>query len=471
MGKALGVRHAALALVIGLAAIRPAPAQERPDAPDTLVQETVSGVGVSYWGFIPPAEDSSLAVLSNRRMPVWESILVYPYRVIAFPFRLLADGVGATVEFAAENPTLRRLFAFKPRAFVVTPDFGISTQSGTSVGVLFRHSALLAPGNELRLRLSTSTQGDQRLTLGLRFPVSAHGLLTIGGGLRDRANTRFFGVGPDAVATDESLFRTRSAWAGAAYRQTPLPNVSLEGTVLLSRISTDEPGGDFRPSIVDQFAGRLPSGFGTGTTGISAGVTLTHEDAPTTGRPAHGGIRRVRASHFWGTSDDETRFWSFRAEAQQFFRLWFPANVLALRAVVAWLEPVGDRDIPFQRLTTNDDPDLLRGYQDFRWRDRGLVAFSAEYRWPIWAFSSPDSHGLDFYLLGDIGQVFDEFDSMTDDLTVSYGAGIRVLISNDFVVRFEYARSDERGMWRLQAKQVFQFTRGLFHGRDPAPER
>jgi hypothetical protein len=140
--------------------------------------------------------------------------------------------------------------------------------------------------------------------------------------------------------------------------------------------------------------------------------------------------------------------------------------------VLSWLEPVSDAPIPFQRLLHNNDPDLLRGFPDRRWRDRGLVLLTAEYRWPLWVYNRAEGTGIDAYVLMDIGQVFPELSAIsTADFTTSVGGGIRLLSTGGFVLRLEYAHGAEGGLWRLQSSQVFQFTRGLFHGRDAVPVR
>ena len=149
-------------------------------------------------------------------------------------------------------------------------------------------------------------------------------------------------------------------------------------------------------------------------------------------------------------------------------------RTLAFRAQISWLENKGDDGIPFQRMMVNDEPDLLRGYRDYRWRALGMTSFSTEYRWPVWARGSPDEFGLDSYLFTDIGQVFDDLDQIgSDNLTVSYGWGLRfVLPGGHFAGRLEIARSDEETVIRLRGDQIFQFAKGgLFHGRNPIPSR
>ena len=130
--------------------------------------------------------------------------------------------------------------------------------------------------------------------------------------------------------------------------------------------------------------------------------------------------------------------------------------------------------MPAPRLHTNDDPDLLRGYDDFRWRDRGLALVNAEYRWPMWRHEQPDGAGIDAYLLSDVGQVFGHAREISlDHLTVSWGGGLRLGSRRaGSLFRVEYARSEEDHVFRFRADQVFQFVKtGYIHGREPIPAR
>ena len=108
-----------------------------------------------------------------------------------------------------------------------------------------------------------------------------------------------------------------------------------------------------------------------------------------------------------------------------------------------------------------------------RWIVGGMAVLSAEYRWPLWVLTHPDATGMDIYLHTDVGQVFGDINQVNrDNLTFSYGVGVRLLGAEGFVLRIEYAHSNEANVWRLRGDQIFQFTRGgFFHGRDPIPAR
>ncbi len=451
-------------------------AQARPStlhaqAPTSRDSARMSGAGVSYWGRIPEQADSVTAELRNRPMPLWEGILYWPYRVITYPIKLAGDGIGETIEYLDESRLLAFLFR-PPGVFIVEPEISAGGLSGFGGGLAFRYTAFLGEGNELKVRVYAAVNGDQKLTLGLRFPLASAGELQLGAGFRDRANARYFGTGPETRPIDLSYYRQKMSWAGATYRHNLMDGLYAVGGVIFSGVSAGEPGGDFEPSITERYADDLPFGFGFRSEGFTVGLGLAHEDAPQDGRPTRGGVRRAIVTYFHGNSQDDTRYWQYRGELQQFVPLWFRYHTLALRGYLTWIDPVGNRETPFQRLMINDDPDLLRGFNDFRWRDRGLAVLSAEYRWPLWAYQYPHGSGMDLYFLADVGQVFGEFDQITaDNLTFSYGIGLRLLSSRGFILRVEFARSSEGSQWRLRSDQIFQFHSGLFSGRDPVPAR
>ena len=467
--RASGLTLAALALV--------APAQpfalhaQEPPAPADSVRALTAGSGDSYWGPIGPGTDSTTATLTNRPMPVWEGMLYWPYRVITYPIKLVGMGIGAGIAYVDEHRILAFLFR-PPGVLRIEPDITAGGLSGFGGGLAVRHTAFFGEGNELKARVYATVNGDQKFTLGLKFPVAAVGELQFGAGFRDRANARYFGIGPETHFFDLSYYRQKMWWVGTTYSHLLTAKLYASGGVIFSGVSAGEPGGDFEPSITERFGDDLPFGFGSRSEGFTAGLGLTHEDAPPDGRPTRGGLRRAIVTYFHGTSQDDTRYWQYRAELQQFIPLWFAYHTLALRGYLTWMDPVGDREIPFQRLMFNDDPDLLRGFNDFRWRDRGLAVLSAEYRWPLWAYQYPHGSGMDLYFLADMGQVFGEVNQITaDNLTFSYGIGIRLLSSRGFILRMEWSHSSEGSVWRLRSDQVFQFHTGLFSGRDPIPAR
>jgi hypothetical protein len=452
-----------------------------------LASRAEIGRAEPYWDSFPAAadslptaadsSDSTRAVVRDPSMPIVEAVFYWPVRVVAEPIVLLAAGIGETAEFLDSKRTFQKVSKLlSPRRgpFGVVPGVQAGGLSGFGVGLSIEHDAFLKKGNLLRLRGSGTVNGDTRLSLGTRFPLGEDEYFEFGTGYRMRGNARFFGIGPDTKSEDESFYRQELFWSGAALRRGFGANFFWEGDLLYSSIAAGEPreGGE-TPSISTKFAGALPPGFGEHSYGVSLGLQLLHENDRSTGRPTKGGSRRVRVERFESTDGAKVGIWSYRAELQQFFTLWHPYRVLAVRGYGSWLDPTASAPIPFQRLMVNDNPDMLRGYRAFRFRDRGLVALNSEYRFPVLVKERPGGSGVDLYPLADWGQVFDAAEQISfRAMNFTYGLGLRIASERGLVARIEWARSNEENTFLLRMDQLFQFVKlGFLYGRDPVPSR
>jgi len=419
--------------------------------------------------------DTVAVLLAERPKATWEKALLAPYRVATFPIALFSRGVGSGIGYLDDHSVLdrvARLLGPRRGPFGLLVDFRFGGLSGLGGGLTAEHARFFGEGNSLRVRASTSTQKDHRLGLAARFRGPRGAYWEFGAGYRNRPNVRYFGIGPETHEDDESFLHQQTAWLGAAIRR-PVGASHLEANLEYTSIATGAPGPSHTPATEETFATNLPDGYGRHSYGFSAGGQWNRESPRLDNRPGRGGIQRLRTSYFESTDRDDVRFWTFRGEWQQFVTLWLPQRVLALRGVASWIEDVGDDPVPGARLNTNDDPDLFRGYDDFRFRDRGLGILTAEYRWPVWTNERALGAGLDAYLLTDAGQVFGATEEIgLRHVTVSYGGGLRMESGHGFVFRLEYARSEETSVLRFRADQVFQFVkRGFFHGREPIPAR
>lgn len=430
----------------------------------------------SYWGPIPVRPDSVAVTVVEPPKPVWERALLLPYRIATYPIALLSHGTGAGIGYLDEHRVLERaatLLGPRRGPFGFLLDFRFGGLSGLGGGLTAEHTKFLGEGNTLRVRASTTSNRDHRLGAAARFDSPRDGFVEFGAGYRQRPNVRYFGLGPDSREEDKTFLHQEAGWIGATVRR-PLGGEShLEANLDYTSVATGAPGSGNDPPAEEFFAPPLLPGYGRHSYGVTMGGQWMHESRGLGNRPGRGGLQRVRAAYFEGVDRDDARFWMFRGEAQHFITLWRPLRVLALRGVASWIEDVGGDPVPLARLNTNDDPDLFRGYDDFRWRDRGIAIATAEYRWPVWAHQRAEGAGIDGYLLTDVGQVFGDADRIAlRQMTLSYGGGLRVESGRGLVFRIEYARSEETAVLRFRADQVFQFVKGGFlHGREPIPAR
>jgi len=435
------------------------------------------GTPASFWGPFPERADSVTAAFVNQRSPAWEKTLLVPYWIVALPPRAATAGLGIGFRYLDRHRVISRvgrLLGPRTGPFGVLINVRAGGLTGFGGGVTILHDKFFGPRNRMKLRTESTTRGTHKFTLGIRLRRGMLDQLELGAGYRVQPNTQFFGIGPSAREEDKSRFTQEQSWVGTAYTWGLAESLSVETGVAFSAVGARGSDEEYEPLLSERFAGRLPPGYRDRSDGFSASVALRHDTTGEDGRPERGGVRRARVAYFDATDGSDVSYWTTRGEVEQFVPLWLSHRALALRGCFSWIEPIGDSEIPFQRLMTNDEPDLLRGYRDFRWRDRGFTALSAEYRWPIWADRTADGQGADAYLLTDLGQVFGSREEISlENVTTSFGGGLRIVGSRSgFLGRLEYARSVEESVIRLRADQVFQFTRnGLYHGRNPIPIR
>lgn len=462
------VTAAAALLAAGLAvlllAFAPAPA---------LAQDST----LSRWGAFPPPADSTTARFVEPGMPVWEAAVYWPYRVVTYPVKLTVDGIGRGVVWADETRVFQKLGEFlspPPRVIGFTPTFNFGGLQGFGGGITLYNEAFLGPEGRARISADGTTRGSARARLGLHFHEGDPWSVEAGAGYRLRRAVRFFGVGPDAPRVDESFLAQEVTWAGVSVvrRLGDFADVRLIG--MATTAGTRRPIKDeAEESIEEVFEGRLPYGYGLRSDGGSLALEFYTGSPRDHRRPTDEGYLRLKAGYFDDWNATSPNFWSFRASGAQHIPLWHTYRSLRLSGVASWMEQRGAGTIPFQRMTGNSDYDVFRGYQDYRWLDRGLALASFEYRWPVWVAKEAANPGIDLFLLSDVGQVFGDADEIAiDNLTASYGFGLEYVGARGMTLRVEVAWSEEENEIRIGAVNLLDVGVGrLFYGRHLVPDR
>jgi outer membrane protein assembly factor BamA len=91
----------------------------------------------------------------------------------------------------------------------------------------------------------------------------------------------------------------------------------------------------------------------------------------------------------------------------------------------------------------------LRGFREFRFRDRNVVVYNLEYRWEVFS-------GMDMALFGDAGKVFpDRSDFSLSNLEGAYGIGLRFNQAKAVFLRIDIGRSREGTRFFFKFGHVF----------------
>jgi len=397
--------------------------------------------------------------------------VLVPYRVATFPIFLATRGIKEGLEFADEHRILPHIgpeFPIRIGPIAAAPVAAIGGLPGLGGGATI--VALRGPDQVdwIRLRYVTTVNGTHRGSAGLRVPWR-HGTLEAGGGYRLQRNARYFGIGPASREADLSYFTQEQNWAGASYSRGIAGRLSSEWIALYSSIATRGPRSEDGPDVAERFSAAPPAGYDERSQGVYYGTLLRLDTTKETGRPESGVVAVGRVGYFDPTDGRFTPFWAYSGELGSFLPLWYSDRALAVRGLVAWLDPQEGGAVSFTRLPTNHSGEVLRGYRDYRWRDRGLLDLSAEYRWPVWALERAHAVGVDAYLFLNSGQVFGRWHAIATDIwKTSWGGGFRLIGKRGFAGRIEIARSPEATIIRLRADQILEFSRrGLYAGQIP----
>jgi hypothetical protein len=258
-----------------------------------------------------------------------------------------------------------------------------------------------------------------------------------------------FGLGQDSQTADRTNYLHESTEVGAQLAWKPRGGVELTGGLayLDPRIGS---GTDTRfPSVEQRFDATTLPGLTEQPNFLrtDAGVAYDWRDNPS--HPHAGGRYGVELSHF---DDRDLAAYGFRrvtVDVQQYVPLPNRYRVLAVRAAAVMTDAGDGQQVPFYYQPTLGGSQELRGFREFRFRDRNSLLMSAEYRWEA-------SWMLDAAVFVDAGKVASERGGLNlKNLDTSYGVGLRVHSNSAFVARLDLAFSREGFIPLLRFEHVF----------------
>jgi hypothetical protein len=334
---------------------------------------------------------------------------------------------------------------------------GFPAGAGMKFGVGYDHAigSEENPDRANRLDVSgvaaRSTRGYQRYGAGLTMRHIGGSAIDarVWGQKYEFPQEDLFGIGQNSSRDDRTNYLHESTETGAELRWSPARFVTFSGgaAYLQPKIGG---GTDSRfPSTELRFDETTLPGLTAQPdflrTDVGAAVEL--RDNPL--HPHAGGRYAVTLSNY----DDRTLgaygFRSVTVDAQHYVPLPNRYRVIALHAAVVMTEADAGQHVPFYYQPTLGGSQQLRGFREFRFRDRNSMVMSAEYRWEA-------SWMLDAAVFVDAGKVAaTRSDLNLRDLATSYGVGLRVHSNSAFVARLDLAFSREGFIPLLRFEHVF----------------
>ncbi len=322
-------------------------------------------------------------------------------------------------------------YASTPRGDALTPIIGYDPVTGLVVGGAWFFYPYEPRGIRGSLQLYGSPEqlrarAEFELIAMRAFGEVSPRLWLRADSLEDRYFGRGMGTDADDFVTTKPLALDASLGVGIGVA----PHLDVGVHALVGARDDDAAGA---------IAAQAPGTAGA-VNGVSAGLRLelVHDDRDNAFATRFGG-RRMLWTEAWGVEAGDAAYRQRTGVTlSQFVPLWAPDVVLALRAEAAF--SVGRRAYATDFALGGGE--LLRGYVSNRFRGDHYVAGTVEVRAPlVWALSAA--------AFGEVGRVWASGASGGPAVAVSGGAGLRVGLPPDRLVRLRFDVAFAPDQWGL----------------------
>ena len=321
---------------------------------------------------------------------------------------------------------------FYPKIGNITPG------SGFAGGLGYRRPQLFGGHVDFSAFAAESVQRYWMVEARLRMPRLANEKVDVElyGQGSDFPRERFYGLGPDSLRSNETIYRIGNVVVGGSVAYRPTTWLAFGGgTEVLTpdlRAPTD------RIPVDQRFDEASAPGLASQPRFLHYSTLAEVNYREPRGNPRAGGRYAVELHRYDDQEDGRYTFDRVEVDLQQYISLLRQRRVLALHAFGSFSDP-GPGGVPFYMQRTLGGPDDLRGFRRFRFRDANQVLFQAEYRWEI--FTAVD--GAIFYDAGTVAPHARDIDlgSMDSD----FGIGFRFGTRNGVFMRIEGAFGSREG--------------------------
>ena len=332
------------------------------------------------------------------------------------------------------------------------PKFGgLQTGSGFTMGAEYRRERMWEGVLDVRATALGSIRRYEKYELQIGMPrlLHEHAFLDFTTGYRNLPQEDYWGVGPRTRKQDRTNFRLEDmSYIGAAgVRPWKKLVVGVRGGIIDLNVG---PGTDSRYTSTEKVFNDQNS---PGLTHqpyyylLGAFTRLDYRDQP--GNPRSGGNYLLEYNYYGDRTNGLYSFRRYGAEFQQYVPFFNRRRTLAFRARASLTDTSPANTVPFFMLETLGGSEDLRGFREFRFRDKNQMVYNLEYRWE--AFS-----GLDMALFGDAGKVFaNRSDFNLSNLEGAYGIGLRFNTEQAVFLRIDVAKSHEGVRFFFKFGHVF----------------
>ena len=248
----------------------------------------------------------------------------------------------------------------------------------------------------------------------------------------------FFGVGPDSALANRVDFGLQQITATVDGGWRPRPWIRVGGTMEYFDPDMSRGKDKRQPDVSERFDETTAPGLASQPGFVKVGGFASIDYARPL-NPRRGGRYVVGLHRYIDTDAGAYTFNRFDFDVQQYLPAFNERRVLVLRGAGSFSDPADGATVPFYMMLPLGGDHTLRGVPQFRFRDRSLMLFQAEYRFEILT-------ALDGALFYDTGQVAPSRSALSlRDFERDYGIGLRVGTNAGVFIRFDVAFGSSEG--------------------------
>jgi hypothetical protein len=257
---------------------------------------------------------------------------------------------------------------------------------------------------------------------------------------QDLRQIRYFGVGNDSTLASGSAYRFKNwdfigygllranSWLSLAGRFGGIPQPDLLRAAG-PRLSL--------PSTLTVFDETSAPGIASPPSFLHGDIALTADWTDHSGHPTRGGVYRVSAAGYADRDRGRNSFRRYEVEATQYVPLFTTKWIGAVRVWHVFSDTAPGQKVPFYLMPTVGGGNTLRGYTDFRFRDRHAQIVSVESRLALFTH-------VDLAAFADVGKVGARVHDLDlRHLKHSYGIGLRLHNASTTLARLDVGHSVE----------------------------
>jgi outer membrane protein assembly factor BamA len=319
------------------------------------------------------------------------------------------------------------------------PEFGgLIGGSGASVGpgyrrYLSRDRLLVDVSGAVSWRRYQMLQGHIEWPRGIGERVS------LGANVKyqDFTQINFFGVGSDTLKADQTDYRLKYLDAGGFGTLHAKSWLTVTGRAgVMRRADISRGTSTLHPSTEERFDEQSAPGLTNQPNYVHADLAIEADTRDAPGYPSSGGRYRASLAAFHDRDFSRYSFRRVEIEAAHYLPIT-GHSVAAIRGRVDVSQTAAGQQVPFFLLPALGGTQTLRGYSDYRFRDRDLLLVNAEYRWRV-------ARALDAAIFYDAGAVAPAAAAVSmSTWKKDYGVGVRMHSKTHLLMRLDVARGNE----------------------------